>query len=263
MILLLLPFCCQIQAQGIVTGDTMSQGVVYRDIDDLMISASFPSGYDSKTIDINEDGVDDLKFTASATATMGSTLESTMIVALANTETVFYPPHSTWVDELSGGVTIDEGSPWAPGGTLKSQASFPDTMYSSGIFNYGYAGFRIPQSGGYLYGWVHLSAGNSHIFVHEYAYQSMNTSMHELNEEFSLRIYPNPAMDFINLCLPSNHDYHSITIIDATGSSCFHGLLNQHQKQMKINISSLRDGLYTLVIHGKRIINRKVLKVSG
>ena len=69
LVYLLSLFLHQVKAQGIVSGDTISPGIVYMDIDDLMVSASFPSGYDSESLDFNQDGVMDLKFTASATAT--------------------------------------------------------------------------------------------------------------------------------------------------------------------------------------------------
>jgi hypothetical protein len=262
LFILFFSYMHQVKAQSIITGDTMSQGVVYMDIDDLMVSASFPSGSDSESLDINEDGTMDLKFTASAMATMGSSLESSRIVTLAYAETVFYQPQSSWVDELPAGVTIDENSPWASGGTLKSESSFPDTSYSNGIFNYGYAGFRIPSQEGYLYGWVHLSAGNSHVFIHEYAYQSMNTSLNEMMEDYSVNIFPNPAVNFLSVALPAGHEYRKYIIIDVLGNILLSESLYQHQKQLKINTSALSDGLYTLVIEGKGIVARQFIKQS-
>lgn len=246
--------------QSILAGDTSAAGVIYTDLEDKMISASYPwNTYDADTVDINNDGVDDLRFTAKDDGAGHVSLKSTRMYGFNGTEIVYFEPQVYWVDELQDDAMINAESLWSEGGKLRYQNWYPDTIEEGGVFTWGYAGFRIPAGSGYLYGWVHLSASFTSIFVHDCAYQSMETGIHDRRDEDLIQLYPNPATNWLNILLPDNHEYSDASICDSYGRllKIFSVTGEEH---LSIDVSSLQDGMYILRMTGEATLSRKFLK---
>uniref|UniRef100_UPI002F93A81D T9SS type A sorting domain-containing protein n=1 Tax=Kaistella sp. TaxID=2782235 RepID=UPI002F93A81D len=74
----------------------------------------------------------------------------------------------------------------------------------------------------------------------------------------SLRIYPNPASDFINIeMLNTNLKDYSFSITDLSGK-----LLLRSENSKKINISSLSPGIYlgTMTVEEQKLTKKIVIK---
>jgi len=81
----------------------------------------------------------------------------------------------------------------------------------------------------------------------------------EMDESENLKIYPNPVKNQLNI--ESKSDIEQITLINNIGQTVlFEKINNGLEKQIKVNTSELKDGIYILKVKTeKETINRKVL----
>jgi len=260
----LLVFCStSVSAQGILAGDTSSAGIVFIDIDNFWVSATYPWNYiDEELIDINDDGVYDLKFWAMDDAAGHVSIERTKIYGLNGAQIVYYELQPYWVDELEDGMIIDSGSLWSDAGTLRYRRWFPDTIEEGGIFTSGYAGFRIPDNAGYLYGWVHLYASFTSIHVYDYAYQSLETGLPQQSEIVQIKMFPNPAVNRLHVHIAPNHGFDRVNIYNIAGEKMRSLVLAEHQSYMSIDVEDLPDGIYILKMTGRSVFSSRFMKYS-
>jgi hypothetical protein len=81
-----------------------------------------------------------------------------------------------------------------------------------------------------------------------------STSTYIIAEEQQIKIYPNPATDYINIDAPNNYSFEIYSIIGAK-------MLDTKEKQ--IDISSFKKGIYFVVIKnekGKSVKSEKIIK---
>lgn len=73
------------------------------------------------------------------------------------------------------------------------------------------------------------------------------------NDDYNLRIYPNPANDFIQIRIPSAVSDFSIEITDIAGKTALHQVISGFYSgtDYTINIGELRIGCYLLLVKGK------------
>jgi len=260
-----LVFLCStsVSAQGILAGDTSSAGIVYIDIDNFWVSATYPwNSIDEESIDINDDGIDDLKFWAMNDAAGHVSLERTKIYGLNGAQIVYYEPQPYWVDELEDGMLIDSGSLWSDDGILRYRDWFPDTIEEGGVFTNGYAGFCIPVGSAYLYGWVHLSASFSSIYVYDYAYQAWETGLSDRSESAQVKMFPNPVVSRLYVHIVPNHDFQRVYIYNIAGENLRSFVLAEHQNHMSIDVEDLPDGIYILKMAGRSVFSSRFVKYS-
>ena len=69
------------------------------------------------------------------------------------------------------------------------------------------------------------------------------------------RLFPNPAVEFLQVIFPENTNNLELQIIDLTGSIILKQFINNNSKQKVVNVSSLQQGMYLLrVIESGNII---------
>jgi hypothetical protein len=77
-------------------------------------------------------------------------------------------------------------------------------------------------------------------------------------ESMSIRYYPNPTRDLLNIEIPENNETTEMILIDALGKEVYHKKVEKNHKGIiKINIEHLNAGIYTLRINE---IGYKVMK---
>lgn len=78
----------------------------------------------------------------------------------------------------------------------------------------------------------------------------------EVNKFSDIKIYPNPAKDFVNIDVPNTDNYH-VEIYDMSGRTVYK---NKNQKQ--INTSKFKSGVYNLVLRTdtQSIVNKLIVK---
>jgi hypothetical protein len=91
---------------------------------------------------------------------------------------------------------------------------------------------------------------------------SVSVGIIGLNEDESLgyKIYPNPATNFIYVCIDKNHDAVKIALFDLTGKTIYQNVLGSSETELQIPISNLPQGLYLLKLDQKSAT--KVFKIE-
>lgn len=72
---------------------------------------------------------------------------------------------------------------------------------------------------------------------------SLNTNENSLNNLESIKIYPNPAKDILNIEVPKNIKNFVLEINDMSGR-----LISTHENENKINVSKLSKGVYMCTV---------------
>jgi len=89
-------------------------------------------------------------------------------------------------------------------------------------------------------------AGGSLNYSNKFYKASISVGMAEMKKEYKIKVYPNPAIEKINIEIPYGYKPTSIIILNSLGQKC---LVNSNDK--RIDISSLTSGLYFVEIHNK------------
>jgi CubicO group peptidase (beta-lactamase class C family) len=92
--------------------------------------------------------------------------------------------------------------------------------------------------------------------LHKVTLNMPATLLNEISQNESVKIFPNPASNELNIELSNNFKINSITIFDNTGKM----VLNKIGNHDKIILYQLPEGLYFIKVEGEnKIINKKVL----
>lgn len=236
-------------SQGIIAGDNSSSGIIYVDIvPDENISAPGPNSYENFNIDIDNDGTDDIRFSASWGQSMGMFEESTKCYAINEANISCYCQNNSWVDCKTWMSIIDSLSCWDNGGILKKYHSDPWSTYTEGIFNNGYIGFRINMNSQVCYGWIKASATSSSVTIYEYAYQGYITTVDDQHTLSDLLLKPNPVKDLLILDIPEYEpktEKHFI-ILNILGKEVIEGKISSSNQP--IDCSQLNAGYYFIYL---------------
>jgi hypothetical protein len=85
-----------------------------------------------------------------------------------------------------------------------------------------------------------------------------NTAVETLLANSMVKVYPNPAKDFITIEITESNNDGMITLFDLTGKQIYKALLNKHQI---VPINDLNNGMYLVKIEVKnKIYYTKFLK---
>jgi pimeloyl-ACP methyl ester carboxylesterase len=92
--------------------------------------------------------------------------------------------------------------------------------------------------------------------------QSCNSlTVQDISEQNSIKIYPNPVIDKLNLCIPIEHTDGILTIYNLVGQQVYKSLITNINNQ--IDISNYPSGPY-FIVYDKNLIIRdyKIIKIN-
>jgi hypothetical protein len=252
------------QAQSIVAGQISGENIIYHDIEDVEVSSSFWWDEDYESLDLNDDGVNDL--TLMTNWIYYSHTNSQSLDARGNPlgglEYSSLSDNPTWIKKHDAGEVINNSLNFhAENGLFFSQYSSKD---AAGNFNgEGYLAYRIcnPDT---LYGWLRMlcnvSFSGAYLTAYEYAYVINPTGMPQEKEiTFGniIRISGNtllinlPEYQFPRAC--------QLYGFEVTGRQVFQ--FNLMPGSHSLNISGYTRGLYILRIedtHGRTFSGKMV-----
>ena len=246
--------------QGIMAGQTTGTNIVYHDIDDLHIDSPDWNTSDEEYMDLNEDGIIDIKLMTNFT--YWSHLNYMSISATADAfDDCHYSTladHPDWIQKHAMGDVIDSSLNWYTepgplyGGTFRKEYT---SKVTEGIFiGDGYMAYRI-YSIDTMYGWIRISCNVSfdgaHLTVYDYAYQSAAAGISQA-AEISLHPLFHVNGDQLIVEIPEEiYDASSLmNCYDLSGRQIFQ--LDPGQGMSHIDISGYNHGLYILTLTNDR-----------
>ena len=197
LFLLLICFPSFMISQNIIVGQKQGPGIVYRDIEDIHLHGT-EWEHDEVFLDINENGIDDLRFWGYAVyySHLNYNSSDATVKGLSNTHICVCSDQDTWADNLALNTAINDQMNWGP-----ASVSFVLRTHSSegtaGVFDGdGYLAFRGYEQDT-IYGWmkvfVSCNGFDAYITIYEYAYyDTIITGIQEFEPVDNLVICPNP-----------------------------------------------------------------------
>jgi len=87
------------------------------------------------------------------------------------------------------------------------------------------------------------------------------TSILNIEDNISLRVYPNPVKDFINLSVENlNNESYSLKITDLNGRIVYEEILAEQVGTHKINVAGLKPGIYIVSVNtSSRTTKKKII----
>ncbi len=92
--------------------------------------------------------------------------------------------------------------------------------------------------------------------------ESTSTAINKvIIEDDPIRIYPNPARDYVTIELPQDKkSLKTIQLVDMSGKSV-HEVQNTRQQLLELNLSNLSSGIYNIIIQSSNNISSKKLQI--
>jgi len=157
--------CCKkdetVHADSIMAGQVSGNGILYTNVvpDDTI---SGFSDTEDKTLDLNQDGIDDILLRSGHITAAGFGNGGSWAIPLGENEIARPFEPGSMVDTLSYGETIDKNLVWGKG-TSELYYYYYDQFWTnygeSGLWRYGklnYIGIRIYKDDKILYGWIRV-----------------------------------------------------------------------------------------------------------
>lgn len=72
------------------------------------------------------------------------------------------------------------------------------------------------------------------------------TGINETDRIYNVKVYPNPADNFITVTLPAGSDVHKYEVLNVSGQILKSGRLKSRESEFNINTSDLNEGFYIL-----------------
>jgi hypothetical protein len=289
-------------AIGMIFSVTANGQIVYTDVNpDLVKSCSGSSGSAMDSIDINNDGLFDLKLNlgVSYTTLSHGYIRSGFVRAtplngseiITDTAGYPYPLYMNLNDVISTGSTTSA----VLGLILISRSVSNAVGYTSTTGNWttstdGFLGLRIVSGGQTYFGWVELNAivvaanspASATITIKSYAYNSIPnqpilagqttaTGIIENSFASSINLYPNPATNHLTIALGSNIKKVEVSIADITGKVIYSTTKNDpdspesyrdREQKIEVNTQDFAKGIYIVQIQTADFIETKKLVVE-
>lgn len=160
------------------------------------------------------------------------------------------------------------------GSFIKKYYSYPmftrlsnDSCWYYLLFDGGGPGYYLKGLGGYYYGWSEIISGGDNNLVYYkkgstiWGTPLVITDVKSLKEEDQIKVYPNPASDFVILENTSGRtqNYH-LHVLDLQGREVFRNSI-ELTNSYRLDISSLKEGAYLLkLLNGEKQITRMVIR---
>lgn len=243
-----------LSAQQIVAGLTTGQNVIYTDPADIQLTCDILDTQTSYSLDIDQDGTDDLTFNTSYYYFSHLNLQGTQTDIVPNAITQISKIDSLEVGMLKHqfGDTISGNLNWSPAGIalFNSYSSQSTTEYFT---NEGFVGFRICNTDT-IYGWVHAAAtGNylsAQLLIYDYAHVAKPDRIVEPEHEQKISC-SNQLND--DLLIKTQWENTSETLHCFVYDISARLLLNKELSigENHLNISAFQSGVYLIVIQGE------------
>lgn len=256
---------------------------VYHDIQDTGIYSYHLSGSGpvvSYTLDIDANGIADLKFECADVGGLGSWTEYANVVPLNGTEFNFKTLSSDFLIRNDSADMIYDDMNWNDSiGRLRLDDMHPSGNPSPNNFTYTIQGeweYGMPKfiavrliGADTLYAWVRISLQRHPlstnrsigIMIYDYAYQknSEQIGIKEAKEATDISLYPNPAADYALIqCEDFKSGLYKTELLNMAGQVVFSDkIVDDHYK---LNTSQLAKGIYAVrVIKDDRSV--KIMKL--
>ena len=262
-IFILLPIL--FKGQAIVAGDTVSVGIIYKNIRDTLLPFVL-QGTSFCDIDIDNDNINDIKFSHAHAGSMSLSQVTKKVFSLSNLEFVLTPTN-TYADSIAIDSLIDKSLNWKnliAGPNLRYTVSVfipPPGSYSAAgefIGANNYLGFRKITATDTIYGWFLLDMTNT-IKIKSFAYTAVFTEVSGENyTNKKIFLYPNPCSEKLFLKNISNTEIKKYSLLGLDGQEIS---LNQTGKE-EYDISKLSSGLYFLQLQTNEGVLTKKIVVS-
>ncbi len=154
-----------------------------------------------------------------------------------------------------------------PGGSMPTSVSFHDkseTSIKEWSWNFGDGGTSNLQHPSHSYtiaGYYDVSLTVTNCFGADSVVKTgiVHVGISSSEQELGLKLYPNPAKDYIMLELTSNQRINSISMYTLMGKQIM-SVQNIYQSSYKLNISNNASGVYFIeIITDKGIVNKKII----
>jgi hypothetical protein len=251
------------KGQNITVGDTLSVGIIYKNIKDTSVSNAH-GGITTCDLDIDSDNAFDIRFSYTFnTGIFYSILKN--VTAISNVEFA-YSTNSNYADTLPDNFLINNTLNWKKTGIgLYSMYTAPPPPWGPGTTVTGgfstandYLGFRKITSSDTIYGWFLLDMSTTMI-IKSFAYESHSVGIKELDfKNNKIILYPNPSREILNIySWEREFDHTEVEITNQLGQT----VLKQPFKK-QINISFLNTGCYfiKLISEDRTILHSKFVK---
>lgn len=254
------------QAQSIVTGDSLSSGIVYQNIKDTSIVA-FANMIALADFDIDGDLTKDIRVrVVYNTPSPGWMQINKDVSSLNNLDVAIVSPTNAIADTMKPGSLIDQSLNWSTSGgaSLYYYSVVGSTFSTSGLFNSinKYLAFRIKLPTDTIYGWFLMDFPNlGTIKVRSWAYTSLVLGVKNVsNKSENLKIFPNPAFNELNLFC-KGHSIKEVTLFNCRGEEILKQKQEISSENFNIDISKLESGIYFLQLSSKdSIFTKKFIK---
>jgi hypothetical protein len=181
-LIFILCFPFLIKGQGIIVGDSISTGIIYKNIKDSTIKM-YPKSLQWSDFDYDGDNNMDIRFKVNQNFSPGHTQEQLMAETLNNNiDFISIPTSTAYLDTAGLGSIVDNTSPWFSSSTSHYLFTF---LYAGGnYYNYGvykasgsYMAFRHITNTDTIFGWFLLnSVYPTGITVRSWAYKKKCSS---------------------------------------------------------------------------------------
>ena len=268
---ILICFPAIVLSQNITVGQQQGPGIIYRDIEDINLHGT-EWEYDEAYLDVNEDGIDDLRFLGYAVyySHLNYYFSDASVKGISGTNICICPELDNWVDNLALSTAINDQMDWGAAAT-----SFLLNHHSSegvaGLFNGdGYLAFRIYEPD-MIYGWmkvfINCNGFDAYITIYEYAYYDTGLAgIREIDRIENLAVGPNPFAHSTTLSytLGQPEDVQ-FTVYNVQAQVVFHMQEKQEKgrHELQWNAMGVPAGTYYYrIAAGARIGSGKMVKVE-
>lgn len=254
------------QNRLLIAGDSTSSAVVFHNIPDITFVENW-SDYE-ENIDINENGIDDIKFESiyqSHTTEISYAIRATPINEcwFAEKDTSTY----SQLKVFNNGDSIDNRCFWSNCCSQSLISKWTSNMPPAGT-SYGgawlnqsnkYLGVRYIENQDTLYAWVELTGWKVGLRIQSYA--NMKNSSDIVEEINDFRIYPNPANEFITIEISEPVTESYIAILGITGQVLIKYNINKALTQ--IDISHMKRGIYFVqLVNSEKVYSLKKIIIE-
>jgi len=244
----------KLSGQQIIAGQQSGPDIIYTDPIDIQLTCNNLDTYTSFSLDIDQDGINDITFNASYYYFSHLELQGTQTSIIPNAMTQI-----SMLDSLEYGMlkhefgdTINEKLNWNLDGMaiFNSYSSNGTTEYFT---NEGFVGFRICNTDT-IYGWIHASAtGNyqsAQLIIYDYAYiaKPNHIDKQEHEQQISCSSQVNDDL-FIKIQGENYNKPWECNVYDISARLVLNKELSLGENHL--NISAFQSGMYMVIIHEK------------